>query len=414
MSRRALLIQILAIFLFFVSCGSKANSVQNSKPDFAGVWTSTVSNSTGTWTMTWAVNADGGYITSFQGPAPLPNETGVFHAADGTWTVVASSGRKDHGTYQFSGVDTVSMTGTLGTAVWKRTSTQSAQKTGPAPLFNPFAAQVNDLITRARFLASVWHKDAILVEVKVEKPSPDGSLNLSTPGAFTCVFLSATTGNALAVHSVPPAWGGGQPLASTPSATPLSPYWVPLPFQMKDLSEVVAIARRDGFGGSITRAEMNGWDRNGAPYRCGWILYRMTDDIDHSTYCYDLVRNQRFEITEVVDDARKQFEDQAATFQKVLAQWRRAVDSARQRQSAPQQWSSENWYYSYDPGDDSGWEPSSNSQDSDSSEDFAERQKKYDQEVALQNAWENNDTDAYNRISTGESTNADKDAYGGD
>src|SRR6185436_6633821 len=88
-------------------------------PALVGTWQTVLKNEHGEWTLTFKLEASGGYRTTIQGPAALPDETGKFTGADGKWATAKSHGQNDGGTYALKD-DTLSFTGAAGTVVWKR------------------------------------------------------------------------------------------------------------------------------------------------------------------------------------------------------------------------------------------------------------------------------------------------------
>jgi HEAT repeat protein len=88
----------------------------------------------GTWTWVWKIDAKGKYEFIIEGPGDLPGHSGTLEARDGKWKLQSTAGTQwtDGGTFQFVDRDTVSMTGNLGTATWKRraAATQKRKKPG--------------------------------------------------------------------------------------------------------------------------------------------------------------------------------------------------------------------------------------------------------------------------------------------
>jgi tetratricopeptide (TPR) repeat protein len=100
-------------------------------PAFVGTFQLTLTNGQGTWTFTFHPEQSGRYATTVEGTSPLPGETGVIQAKDGSWSIKADSGRTDEGTYKFDRDKNLILTGKLGTGLWKRV--KSAPGAAPPP-----------------------------------------------------------------------------------------------------------------------------------------------------------------------------------------------------------------------------------------------------------------------------------------
>src|SRR5689334_15030409 len=96
-----------------------------------GTWTFTFRNDAGEWTASFDVSADGSYVGSVRGPGAVPEERGDFRARDGRWSVKATSGRTDEGTYDVRG-DVLVLTGRGGPVRWTRQKIKALAET-PAP-----------------------------------------------------------------------------------------------------------------------------------------------------------------------------------------------------------------------------------------------------------------------------------------
>jgi WD40 repeat protein len=103
------------------------------------MWEATVIAPTGSWAVTFHLPATGAYGSTSAGPGNLPEETGMFRARDGKWSLVANKGpipgRTDEGTYHLVSAETLILTGRNGPVVWKRAA--SGQPAAPPGLTNP-------------------------------------------------------------------------------------------------------------------------------------------------------------------------------------------------------------------------------------------------------------------------------------
>jgi hypothetical protein len=70
----------------------------------------------------WQIGVHGSYSFHSEAADLAPTHAGMITAANGHWTLQATSGfvDSDGGTYRMLGPDTLSMTGKLGTGTWQR------------------------------------------------------------------------------------------------------------------------------------------------------------------------------------------------------------------------------------------------------------------------------------------------------
>jgi hypothetical protein len=87
-------------------------------PKIVGTWA--FYTNPGRWV--WQIGAHGSYSFHSEAADLAPTHAGLITAANGQWTLLATSGfvDSDGGTYRMLGPDTVSMTGKLGTGTWQR------------------------------------------------------------------------------------------------------------------------------------------------------------------------------------------------------------------------------------------------------------------------------------------------------
>jgi hypothetical protein len=90
-------------------------------PGCVGEWELGITNPAGSSTWIWKIKADGTYAFRIEGLGAPGAHSGTFQAANGQWTLRSTTmDWSDGGTYTLPDRDTLSMTGKLGTGVWKR------------------------------------------------------------------------------------------------------------------------------------------------------------------------------------------------------------------------------------------------------------------------------------------------------
>jgi Flp pilus assembly protein TadD len=114
-------------------------------PALAGTWRAALALGQASWKVTFRVMPSGSYRSTIEGPGDSPDETGMFRARGGRWSVQADSGRTDQGTYQYDGKDTLVLTGQAGPVTWKRVASAAPavanSPAGPTGGAAPAAAQ---------------------------------------------------------------------------------------------------------------------------------------------------------------------------------------------------------------------------------------------------------------------------------
>ena len=83
-------------------------------------------NTVGTWELplkggpwVWEIHRDGTYRFHSEAGDGAPPHAGTFSASNGHWSLKATTGYTDSGTYLFQAPDTLIATGLLGTAAWR-------------------------------------------------------------------------------------------------------------------------------------------------------------------------------------------------------------------------------------------------------------------------------------------------------
>src|SRR5436190_6744305 len=132
-------------------------------PRIAGTWELRLPNADA-WVL--KIEAAGKYVFTIESAIAQPGHSGVFEAASGRWSLRSTAGTPwtDGGTYTFADQDTLSMTGNLGVAVWKRRRLAAA-KPDPAPAApaGGIVSKLAPLVLDARKEARGRNPDAALV-----------------------------------------------------------------------------------------------------------------------------------------------------------------------------------------------------------------------------------------------------------
>ena len=101
-------------FLLLVLFTAHCSNAESTDPALVGTWKTTNVLDGRNWTFTYVISESEHYrFTSV-------TTDGRVRAKNGRWSLRSPTGYGDHGTYTVSGSDSVSITGKLGSAVWKR------------------------------------------------------------------------------------------------------------------------------------------------------------------------------------------------------------------------------------------------------------------------------------------------------
>lgn len=230
---------------------------------FTGVWETQF----GAHKARWEVASDGEYVSRLIGPGDLPGEHGYFEpAANGRWRLRATNRREDEGTFKWLDPNTVSMTGRLGTAVWKRTSGQVRLKKLPGAPTDPAGFAPLEAAALARAEAEYWQPDAKLAVVNA-----------------SCSVAGRTV-SANFLFNSPASRQGAVVVVARRRATvfpmPLGTDDAPLPDSVGEVAAAIQAARlRQGFaplernGMNAVTATLKVWRAPGAASgKCGWFL----------------------------------------------------------------------------------------------------------------------------------------------
>ena len=95
-------------------------------PGTVGKWQLSVNG--GLWI--WEIHPDGTYEFHSEAADGVAPHTGTFAASDGVWSLQATNGYTDSGTYTLESSDTFLATGHLGTGSWRRVSGSSSPASG--------------------------------------------------------------------------------------------------------------------------------------------------------------------------------------------------------------------------------------------------------------------------------------------
>ena len=97
----------------------------------------------GTWALTtnggrwlWAIRPDGTYEFHSEAADGAPAHAGKFSGHGGKWSLQATSGYSDGGTYSLQPPDTLTATGRLGTANWQRIAEKHNVAVTPLPILH--------------------------------------------------------------------------------------------------------------------------------------------------------------------------------------------------------------------------------------------------------------------------------------
>ncbi len=126
---------LIALFAaMLAACGGSMDA------SLAGEWTSFIATPQGTWTATFVLQKDGKYTTTFVGFPPLPHESGVLTASDGTFRLKKDNGETDEGTYEMPAPNSIVFKGARGMTFWQRAGTMPGIAPGSQPMPNAGAA----------------------------------------------------------------------------------------------------------------------------------------------------------------------------------------------------------------------------------------------------------------------------------
>ena len=115
-------------------CTSQPSKPVGVDPNLVGTWKLPLNG--GPWV--WEIHSDGTYSFHSEAGDGIPPTAGTFSARDGHWSLKATNGYTDAGTYSLQTPDTCSWTGRLGTAPWLRYSSKAASgETEPSGTGNP-------------------------------------------------------------------------------------------------------------------------------------------------------------------------------------------------------------------------------------------------------------------------------------
>src|SRR5205814_3434076 len=89
----AALLLLLVLWIF----GGKPSADRLVDPAVVGEWVISGTNQMGAWTLDFNLQSSGHYVTTSSGPGAISNETGVFEAKNGAYTVHSDTGRMDRG-----------------------------------------------------------------------------------------------------------------------------------------------------------------------------------------------------------------------------------------------------------------------------------------------------------------------------
>ena len=106
-----------------MAAGTVIGQAASVDPDTVGKWQLAVNG--GLWL--WEIHPDGTYEFHSEAPDGVAPHAGTFAASGGVWSLQATNGYADGGTYTFQGPDTLIATGHFGTGDWHRVSASAGQ-----------------------------------------------------------------------------------------------------------------------------------------------------------------------------------------------------------------------------------------------------------------------------------------------
>jgi len=98
-------------------------------PGAVGTWETMIPSKQGMARWTWDILPGGTYRFRNEGPGPVKRHEGTIAVSNGRWTLHSTrglAGWRDGGSYEFRDVNTLVMTGRLGTGIWRRIDAPAA------------------------------------------------------------------------------------------------------------------------------------------------------------------------------------------------------------------------------------------------------------------------------------------------
>jgi hypothetical protein len=164
-SRRAFSLAACAFALVLPAAALRAGSMD---PALAGTWQYDAQNQFGKWLATWVIQPDGRYVAKYDGLPPLPVETGSVTARDGSYQLVADSGRRDFGSYSVKGRDEIIVVNAGGTHDFRRVAAAPAPAPAAAPAKAPAPVESDGSPSAAGFSGYRKAADAMAASVSPE------------------------------------------------------------------------------------------------------------------------------------------------------------------------------------------------------------------------------------------------------
>lgn len=119
MSKRIAFHWLPGLFLLLMTQGLMPLDALAKDP-MAGRWKTVHTNAHGTWTFVWEISEGETYTSNVTGPTPMPGELGTIKWGNGNWSINATTGRTDSGTYRFDDANTMTTNTSNGPATWAR------------------------------------------------------------------------------------------------------------------------------------------------------------------------------------------------------------------------------------------------------------------------------------------------------
>jgi uncharacterized membrane protein YgcG len=398
MSKTKFLVSVVAMALGSAALGASTQPVDDNSR-FSGNWMATFLyyNTPVTIVSIHDTKSYKNYVILPQGAAPAGS--GAFAAAGGTWTSDNTPAPFNTGSYNFIDNNSVLCTNAVGqSCLWQRDNlplppivgTAATAVAGSVALpdgTNLTSVKPADAIGASRALAAGWHADAILIWAQVVSPSPDGTVNiLAHPQAFNFLFYSPSTTSSISIVSTAPT---GNLIIAAP-ATPRPMPTIAIKPAAIDLTQAFANEKLFGFNGNASQATLSFAVVGKKPMRLVWEI--------QTGEAYPRIVSGS---TGAILSPFEVLDDKVADYNQLAALHRVGNRSGG------------NGFASRTETGINIWEPDPNPSATNANGEQPTEEDTWDRDVRLQNAFNNNDPEAYNRTLNNENTDADLENYGG-
>jgi hypothetical protein len=208
-------------------------------------WSTLFRNQTGIWLLKFKPEAGGRYRTKCVSMLPIPDETGLFEAGNGKWSLKKDNGETDSGTYTFTSDNTVTFQGQKGALTWFRGELSPQSMNWPP-------SGLPDFVKKYAEVAKLWQPDAALVSMNITLQQGQPYYIGSPQGAFMIQMRFCSRAGQSALLITPRGPGGefyempGVPCNEEPMA-----------LDFMDLPQAIEQAREKGMKSTvIERADL--------------------------------------------------------------------------------------------------------------------------------------------------------------